>query len=47
VDTAAFPYLPLLAAGLLRRRRGYRLVVEWHEAWTRSYWQRYAWVATA
>jgi glycosyltransferase involved in cell wall biosynthesis len=42
VHTAAFPYFPLLAAGLLRRRSGYRIVVDWHEVWTRRYWRRYA-----
>jgi len=42
VHTASFPYFPLLAAGLLRRRLGYRLVVDWHEVWTRQYWCRYA-----
>lgn len=42
VHTAAFPYFPLLAAGALRRRSGYRIVVDWHEVWTRGYWRRYA-----
>jgi glycosyltransferase involved in cell wall biosynthesis len=42
VHTAAFPYFPLLAAGLLRRRNGYRIVVDWHEVWTRGYWRHYA-----
>lgn len=42
VHTAAFPYFPLLAAALARRRHGYRLVVDWYEAWTRDYWRRYA-----
>jgi glycosyltransferase involved in cell wall biosynthesis len=42
VHTAAFPYFPLLAAGAARRRSGYRIVVDWHEVWTRSYWRRYA-----
>ena len=42
VHTAAFPYFPLLAAGGLRRRGGYRIVVDWHEVWTRTYWRRYA-----
>ena len=42
VHTASFPYFPLLAAGALRRRRGYQLVVDWHEVWTRGYWRRYA-----
>lgn len=42
VHTAAFPYFPLIAAGLMRRRGGYRIVVDWHEVWTRKYWRRYA-----
>ena len=42
VHTAAFPYFPLLAAGALRRRGGYRIVVDWHEVWTRKYWRHYA-----
>lgn len=42
VHTAAFPYFPLLAAGLARRRHPYRLVADWYEVWTRSYWQSYA-----
>jgi glycosyltransferase involved in cell wall biosynthesis len=41
VHTAAFPYFPLIAAGLFRRR-GYRIVVDWHEVWTRKYWRHYA-----
>jgi glycosyltransferase involved in cell wall biosynthesis len=45
VHTAAFPYFQLLAAGSLRRRSGYRIVVDWHEVWTRGYWRRYAGVA--
>lgn len=45
VHTAAFPYFPLLAAALVRRLHGYRLVADWYEVWTRSYWRRYAGVA--
>jgi glycosyltransferase involved in cell wall biosynthesis len=41
VHTASFPYFSLLAAGALRRLRGYRLVVDWHELWTRDYWREY------
>jgi len=41
VHTASFPYFSLLAAGLLRRRSGYRLVVDWFEVWTRDYWREY------
>jgi glycosyltransferase involved in cell wall biosynthesis len=41
VHTASFPYFSLLAAGLLRRRAGYRLVVDWHEVWTEGYWREY------
>ncbi len=42
VHAASFPYFPLLAAALLRRRHGYRIVVDWHEVWSRRYWRRYA-----
>ncbi|MGH3077102.1 MAG: glycosyltransferase family 4 protein, partial [Gaiellaceae bacterium] len=38
-------YFPLLAAAALRRSRGYRLVVNWLEIWTREYWWRYAGIA--
>src|SRR6516164_1805646 len=41
VHTASFPYFSLLAAGLLRRRCGFRLVVDWHELWSRDYWREY------
>jgi glycosyltransferase involved in cell wall biosynthesis len=41
VHTASFPYFSLLAAGALRRLRGYRLVVDWHEVWSREYWIEY------
>jgi glycosyltransferase involved in cell wall biosynthesis len=42
VHTASFPYFSLLAAELARRRGGYRIAVDWHELWTRSYWRLYA-----
>src|SRR3954463_14199520 len=38
VHTASFPYFSLLAAGLLRRWGRYRLIVDWHEVWSRDYW---------
>jgi glycosyltransferase involved in cell wall biosynthesis len=41
VHTASFPYFSLLAAGALRRVRRFRVVVDWHEAWTRAYWTEY------
>jgi glycosyltransferase involved in cell wall biosynthesis len=41
VHTASFPYFSLLAAAALRRLGGYRLVVDWHEVWTRAYWREY------
>ena len=41
VHTASFPYFPVLAAGALRRLGRYRLVVDWHEAWSREYWREY------
>jgi len=42
VHSASFPYFSLLAAGLARRRGGYRLAIDWHEVWGRAYWRRYA-----
>ena len=42
VHTASFPFFSLLAAGLARRRGRYRIVVDWHEVWTRQYWLEYA-----
>ena len=42
VHTASFPFFPLLAAAALRRRGRYRIFVDWHEVWTRSYWRHYA-----
>ncbi len=41
VHTASFPYFSLLAAGFARSLGRYRLVVDWHEVWTRSYWREY------
>ena len=42
VHLASFPYFPVLAAGVLRRRSGYEIVVDWPEVWTRGYWRHYA-----
>jgi glycosyltransferase involved in cell wall biosynthesis len=41
VHTASFPYFSLLAAAALRPAMGYRLVVDWHEAWSKAYWRDY------
>jgi glycosyltransferase involved in cell wall biosynthesis len=41
VHTASFPYFSLLAADAARRLRHFRLVVDWHEVWTRDYWVEY------
>jgi glycosyltransferase involved in cell wall biosynthesis len=41
VHTASFPYFSLLAATAARRRGRYRIVVDWHEVWTREYWRAY------
>jgi glycosyltransferase involved in cell wall biosynthesis len=41
VHTASFPYFSLLAAAVARPLRGFRLVVDWHEVWSRSYWVGY------
>jgi glycosyltransferase involved in cell wall biosynthesis len=42
VHTASFPYFPILAAAAFRRSRGYQIVVDWPEVWTRRYWRHYA-----
>jgi glycosyltransferase involved in cell wall biosynthesis len=41
VHTASFPYFSLLSAAAVRRLGGYRLLVDWHEVWSRSYWREY------
>jgi glycosyltransferase involved in cell wall biosynthesis len=41
VHTAAFPYFSLLAAAAARPLARYRLVVDWFEVWSRSYWREY------
>jgi len=42
VHTASFPYFSLLAAACARRFGSRsRLVVDWHEVWTREYWREY------
>jgi glycosyltransferase involved in cell wall biosynthesis len=52
VHTASFPYFSLLAAALVRPLRRFRLVVDWHELWSRDYWREYlgaagGWVGNA
>ncbi len=43
IHTASFPYFSLLGAWLaLRLNRSHaRLIVDWHEIWSLSYWQSY------
>jgi len=41
VHTGAFPYFSLLAIAALRPLFRYRVVVDWYEIWTRSYWNEY------
>jgi glycosyltransferase involved in cell wall biosynthesis len=41
VHCASTPFFALLAAGLLRRRARYRLLVDWIEVWTAAYWREY------
>ena len=42
VHTASFPYFSLLAASTARKPGRFRMVVDWHEVWTRAYWLDYA-----
>ncbi|MCW3068828.1 MAG: glycosyl transferase group 1, partial [Solirubrobacterales bacterium] len=39
VDTSAFPYFSLLAAAALAPVMRFRVVVDWFEVWSRSYWR--------
>jgi glycosyltransferase involved in cell wall biosynthesis len=41
VHTAAFPYFSVIAAAAGRRLGRYSLFVDWHEVWTRAYWEEY------
>jgi glycosyltransferase involved in cell wall biosynthesis len=41
VHTASFPYFSMLAAAAVRPLRRFRLVVDWHEVWSREYWREY------
>jgi glycosyltransferase involved in cell wall biosynthesis len=41
VHTSSFPYFSLLAAALVQPFGRYRIVVDWFEFWSRSYWRRY------
>jgi glycosyltransferase involved in cell wall biosynthesis len=41
VHTCSFPYFSLLAAALGRLRWRDRVIADWFEVWTRSYWRDY------
>jgi glycosyltransferase involved in cell wall biosynthesis len=41
VHTASFPYFSVVAAAALGPLKRFRLVVDWHEVWTRAYWLDY------
>jgi glycosyltransferase involved in cell wall biosynthesis len=41
VHTSSFPYFSLLAAAAARPLGGFRLVVDWFEVWSESYWREY------
>lgn len=41
VHTCSFPYFSLLAAAIVKWLASYRLVVDWFEVWSRSYWRDY------
>jgi glycosyltransferase involved in cell wall biosynthesis len=39
VHTASFPYVTLIAVGIMQRFRRFELVVDWFEVFDRSWWQ--------
>jgi glycosyltransferase involved in cell wall biosynthesis len=41
VHTASFPYFSLLALAVTRPLGRFRLLVDWHEFWSRDYWGEY------
>src|SRR2546423_2173486 len=41
VHTVSFPYFSLLAAAATRPLRGFLVVVDWVEVWSREYWREY------
>jgi glycosyltransferase involved in cell wall biosynthesis len=41
LHTASFPYFSLLAAAVVRPLARFRIVVDWHEVWSREYWREY------
>jgi glycosyltransferase involved in cell wall biosynthesis len=41
IHTCSFPYFSLLAAALVRPLGRYRVIVDWFELWSRSYWREY------
>jgi glycosyltransferase involved in cell wall biosynthesis len=41
VHTASFPYFSVLAAAFARLLHRYLMVIDWHEVWTREYWNEY------
>lgn len=46
VHMASFPYFSVLAAAAARPFGGYRLMVDWHEVWSRDYWRSYVGAVT-
>lgn len=41
VHTGSFPYFSVLGASVARVLHRYRIVVDWHEVWTKEYWREY------
>src|SRR5215208_4966406 len=41
LHTASFPYFSLLAIAITRPLHRRHVVVDWHELWTREYWEEY------
>jgi glycosyltransferase involved in cell wall biosynthesis len=41
VHSASFPYFSVLAIAAARALHRFRVIVDWHEVWSRDYWREY------
>jgi len=41
VHSASFPYFSVLAIAVARTLHRFRVIIDWHEVWSRDYWREY------